>query len=1193
MARKKLSGQLDDSDEEASLRARPGARSSKGPFSRAKAGAPSAQKTGDQSESESSSDTDSSSFDQDSKDKNLYTVQWDGQEQASILECYGLDELFPKSWTSKETQVDIITSRGNVSATAGASLVRSSPNLTGGEEPIGDEDELQKSSRIENSGVMAKAFYVDLLRADKRDPLNLKALPADIGATLATQESELALEIPAESSILLNSKMFDAKLFLKTVHQGASYKDLLRGLENLKAVVEKRNETIKLLVKTNFAKFVSSKSTIDAFYKEMKSKNLTAKEEFGTRLVKRELATTNKSAQGIFGAMIERQQTARHVGVAKAVLEQCKFFFNLPFSIRESFRRGKLDAAIRSYKKGKNFFNSRLSLQSTESGPREGGSLDLMENTLDASSGMRPNAANPSNLSLAQMASTQKAFKSVWEDVARVAGQLREALIEQLRDPDIEMDQVETVVLQLADLDMETDPISLALEIFYLRLLDHLKSSFQIFSANTDLSVESTEQFKSQGELKELRELVFAIQRRKEIGHLAAHNFDVAVWSATTGFLNSVRKMVAEFLPRFQRIAKLGVNNARERGECNTQRFGKDMVRDLLFHLLTINDKIFCTNVTTQFTSGDSRRAPDFDATELEHLRGVSVALDAVPQINIIESSGVASHRHQGVKRSAAAPSGVTNSYNSLLEESRPTHRGGSPTLTFPTVVNGYQLVSTFGSRLLSSCFLVTSYYSIQVVSCQSLLISELERRLRSEECSSFVDDELLDALVRQAAQVQTALLETQNRLVLKACERFYRFEDWCLVVNDEQHKELLEADKLGWEVNSGGSGAAAKSAPSQFGQTLFLKFFYCVYKLCCESSWRISLYSFNAKSPKFYVDRTLRSIKFGESSAAYSLPKLPSTAASNSKDSESGAKCALKQIYNAATTYFNSDTENLRLDPLKSTLEDRRDFCRQSFIQGLYLFIDGMHYLSVEQTSTSSSAAQDDSRLLVLAANLSAFRSNVLPPLFALYENLFHYPLGAEALNVMDAAVLLDSVVLDTFIKRKYLALDKSLRQATLFDGFDWEGAGKPTQVRPFLMNTLLSFVLVQSQVQKVTGLSSGLPSRAVSQLVTYVAQSMLKYVRQIDRFSLGGSTQLLMELQLFEKVMGTHCTIQVTQLFALARAAIESQMVAQEVGDRKAEEIKKAAALLTNETLLHTNMLFSCFQKPNPATGSPKSLR
>jgi exocyst complex component 2 len=80
---------------------------------------------------------------------------------------------------------------------------------------------------------------------------------------------------------LISSRDFDPKKFMVEVHKNSAYRDLEAGLKRLQVAVEKRTETLKQLVKTNFDRFVGAKSTVDAVYRDLKAKNLD-KAGYGT-----------------------------------------------------------------------------------------------------------------------------------------------------------------------------------------------------------------------------------------------------------------------------------------------------------------------------------------------------------------------------------------------------------------------------------------------------------------------------------------------------------------------------------------------------------------------------------------------------------------------------------------------------------------------------------------------------------------------------------------------------------------------------------------------------------------------------------------------------------------------------------------------------------------------------------------------
>jgi exocyst complex component 2 len=63
-------------------------------------------------------------------------------------------------------------------------------------------------------------------------------------------------------------------LFLSQVHNTASTESLLQGLDFLSRSIEKKSASLKVLVESNFERFVRAKATIDNVYKEMRNQGL-------------------------------------------------------------------------------------------------------------------------------------------------------------------------------------------------------------------------------------------------------------------------------------------------------------------------------------------------------------------------------------------------------------------------------------------------------------------------------------------------------------------------------------------------------------------------------------------------------------------------------------------------------------------------------------------------------------------------------------------------------------------------------------------------------------------------------------------------------------------------------------------------------------------------------------------------------
>jgi exocyst complex component 2 len=68
----------------------------------------------------------------------------------------------------------------------------------------------------------------------------------------------------------LSSTTFSPSLFLSQVHHDASTDSLLAGLDFLSRSIEKKSASLKVLVESNFDRFVGAKATIDRVYNEMR-----------------------------------------------------------------------------------------------------------------------------------------------------------------------------------------------------------------------------------------------------------------------------------------------------------------------------------------------------------------------------------------------------------------------------------------------------------------------------------------------------------------------------------------------------------------------------------------------------------------------------------------------------------------------------------------------------------------------------------------------------------------------------------------------------------------------------------------------------------------------------------------------------------------------------------------------------------
>ncbi|KAJ3415798.1 hypothetical protein HDV05_004070 [Chytridiales sp. JEL 0842] len=418
---------------------------------------------------------------------------WTPQDTEEVLKFYGLKSLNVQEWTEDvfehnpyERNVILMTSssdeqhvKGNVvlSPTSGT------PAAPAGVVGLGVGD-----------GVDANAWG---------DPLGIK------GSILGKTKRRTIT--PNHYRLLISSKTFDPKMFIRTVHSGTSYRDMETGVKNLEKAIQQRNEIMKQLVKQHFAKFVNAKSTIDSFYSDIRANNLVSSTTYGITPFTKTLDVLTETASNLYSPLLQRRLQAEKIRITLSVLEQWKFFFNLPSSLSESIAKGKHDAAVRDYKKGKYLMTTSFSAPKNnahavqapaaptqtqmQATPVSAGSshagTPVTQTPIGSKDALQPDStktpAATSSSSSSDSTPTdsllpehyRKVFEEVWNEVEKIVSRFRDQLFDKLEDPNISLEAQERVMAFLIELDAPQDPVWFYLDSQYRWIIAHLMSTYE------------------------------------------------------------------------------------------------------------------------------------------------------------------------------------------------------------------------------------------------------------------------------------------------------------------------------------------------------------------------------------------------------------------------------------------------------------------------------------------------------------------------------------------------------------------------------------------------------------------------------------------------------------------------------------------------------------------------------------------
>lgn len=197
---------------------------------------------------------------------------------------------------------------------------------------------------------------------------------------------------------LMSSTTFSPALFLSQMHATADTQSLLNGLDVLSQSIDQKSASLKVLVESNFERFVRAKATIDNVYKEMKyrgvdpnppvararahskhtsrnsfrnstgvalpspmapdprKKNALIKEsEYGVSGIKGPLLEVSAKAEDVWGPALGGRDKEENLKVVVATLQKHQEYVETSAAIAESIKRKDHEALVEEYNKARKF----------------------------------------------------------------------------------------------------------------------------------------------------------------------------------------------------------------------------------------------------------------------------------------------------------------------------------------------------------------------------------------------------------------------------------------------------------------------------------------------------------------------------------------------------------------------------------------------------------------------------------------------------------------------------------------------------------------------------------------------------------------------------------------------------------------------------------------------------------------------
>lgn len=963
-------------------------------------------------------------------------LEWTQEEQQNVMKFYGMETLFPAVW---------------------------------GDDNIGGLEQTQQKTNEEADAANKLAVHEE----DTSDPLKIKG----------KIKRPKWMKAKTDNSIFISDKNFSPKTFLKEVHKNTDFKELEQGFTRLKQSIAERNETTKGLVKKHFAKFVSAKTTIDSFYKEMRAKNLVSREDYGVYPFLRELSVLEKEANALYGPVLERRTKAAKIRVTLSILEQWKFFFNLGSSLKEMVKKGKYDSAVRDYKKGKNIMQS-----------------SFKENRKDKG---RHTSFEESNL---LPKNYQSVFEKLWEEVERVVADFREELFKSLRVASNPIETQEKIIGYLNELDSRRDPVWCYLDTQYTWVLEnamiiynrHIRGMRDILKKlrNADGAVMT-----ESGELAQLNQSIDSLDNllsreylnmldekdkrdklernllddhvhettawnlndiKKALLCVTSDSFEtqfgkeilVCFWKETSIFISELANVLTTYLPGIFRTCKMYLEERylkKAEGKkglvAERMRYSQSMINNV-FDLIRIM-------IDYTFFIGQDENDDDDDEIIEEETEEMDASMEEIE--NVVELKKLMDYKSETNLDTISQADSAWKTFQKLS--------GGLIKLPAPIF-----------SKMMVAHPLILIHYSTQIMDILHDCLAKIK-----VSCPQVEGFTLIETLEITVDTVKACLVKNICNQWVDVSKGLHNFEFWEFEnhVQSEINPEKVKQDS-----------------------THLMKLNNKIFKLILRS---LAIVLFGShpeenKEPDFTANQThIDRIRAALLESSFGILDGFHWHVAYWRDHESGVNFGNVEGW----------VVDLPNPKLHTILPD------QKYKFGQFIPPDCAHFV---ETIKPKNFRDLDARSFMTLSNIDYLIKVLLPESRAIAKDKLNIDIFLDEQHISEISTMLSRIIIMNYAKRQHVILGGLVRHLVFYSGLDWASLQSPIAIRPQCLQLLQHLICVHASISDV---SKSMLSRVFSEILLFLVQELLMSFRQVDRFNIPGMLQATLETEFLDTTL------------------------------------------------------------------------
>jgi exocyst complex component 2 len=214
---------------------------------------------------------------------------------------------------------------------------------------------------------------------------------------------------------------------------------------------------------------------------------------------------------------------------------------------------------------------------------------------------------------------------------------------------------------------------------------------------------------------------------------------------------------------------------------------------------------------------------------------------------------------------------------------------------------------------------------------------------------------------------------------------------------------------------------------------------------------------------------------------------------------------------------------------------------------------------------------------MLLTLSNLQSLRSEVVPSLNSQFENAFSVKLTDETKTIRDVLSQIDARLFQSYTRPSIEILRKTIRAGVATPDWVPPAGKKPSEVKPYIYEALLSLVLVHTQVSTT---ASSLTTQVLSFLLEQMSKELLDAFKTRPTYNLEALMQATLDVEFVAQTLSQYTTDRATEL----QGQIYQELDARTDNDARARlqsELPEMRSVL-KRLREASKTEFACFRKP-----------